>query len=280
MRDDGICVGVDPLCKTHDMDNGMCTMCYEGYDLMEGDCRWSPENKFAPPYIGCRAFNALTRRCERCNDAFEFRGAICYLRADYCAKREPNNDCSECIEGYELDEEKKECVWSPPEGGAPGVNDPGCRVFNNNECVECSFRFYFDDNRICRKVSDLCREWDEENGDCTSCYVGYELMDGKCYSMTLAQIDAGCRRFDWDAFTCETCSFRFFKDGDKCKQVDDLCRGYDEDDGSCTSCFGGYVLDGGKCVIGNPLCKTEREDGGCTDCFVGYVLEDDICVID
>lgn len=70
LRDDGICAEVDPLCKTYEMDSGMCSMCYEGYDLLEGDCRWSPENKFAPPYIGCRAFDALAQRCERCNDAF------------------------------------------------------------------------------------------------------------------------------------------------------------------------------------------------------------------
>ena len=123
---------VDPLCKDYHKDNGMCIDCYEGYDLIDGECRWSTQNKFAPPYIGCRNFDADDQICLQCKDAFEFRGEICFLRLDFCSDRNADGSCNECVTGYELNEETNECVWSPPEGGAPGVNDPGCRRFDNN----------------------------------------------------------------------------------------------------------------------------------------------------
>ena len=56
----------------------------------------------------------------------------------------------------------------------------GCRNFDGDICIECSFRFYFDENKVCRQVNDLCRTWDEENGDCLSCYGGYVLDAGRC----------------------------------------------------------------------------------------------------
>ena len=36
------------------------------------------------------------------------------------------------------------------------------------------------DDGICTPVSDQCSEWDDENGVCTCCYVGYKLVKGDC----------------------------------------------------------------------------------------------------
>ena len=101
---------------------------------------------------------------------------------------------------------------------------------------------------ICRKVNDLCATWNEENGECESCYRGYRLQDGRCGSLTGGDLDPGCNTFNWTALTCLKCSFRFYFEDDKCMAVDDLCKGFDEDNGDCTSCYGGYMLDGVKCI--------------------------------
>ena len=54
--------------------------------------------------------------------------------------------------------------------------DPGCNTFNWTDltCLKCSFRFYFEGDR-CMAVDDLCNDFDENNGDCLSCYGGYIL---------------------------------------------------------------------------------------------------------
>ena len=36
------------------------------------------------------------------------------------------------------------------------------------------------DERRCIKVDDQCKDWCRENGDCTDCYGGWVLYNGKC----------------------------------------------------------------------------------------------------
>jgi hypothetical protein len=56
-----------------------------------------------------------------------------------------------------------------------GFLDPFCAVFDQQtgDCVACICRGYFDKNRQCHTVSDLCQTWNINNGECTSCYRGY-----------------------------------------------------------------------------------------------------------
>lgn len=42
--ENGVCAPVSNHCQTWDQIDGLCLTCYEGYDLEEGKCVWSPEN--------------------------------------------------------------------------------------------------------------------------------------------------------------------------------------------------------------------------------------------
>lgn len=67
--------------------------------------------------------------------------------------------------------------------------------------MECSFRFYFDADKKCMQVNDLCRTWNDESGECLSCYGGYTLDAGNCFVDNEA-FDPGCHQWNWDNFTC------------------------------------------------------------------------------
>lgn len=59
--------------------------------------------------------------------------------------------------------------------------EPNCNVYAaDGSCEICSFRFWMTEERQCVQVSDQCKSWCKENGDCTSCYLGYSLSNGEC----------------------------------------------------------------------------------------------------
>ena len=63
-----------------------------------------------------------------------------------------------------------------------GFNDPFCAVFDqkSGDCISCICRGYFDSNGRCKAINDLCQTWNINTGECTSCYRGYELINGTC----------------------------------------------------------------------------------------------------
>lgn len=97
--------------------------------------------------------------------------------------------------------------------------DSGCKIWDWEEqiCIECSYRWYFSKNGKCEKVPDICKDYDFE-GKCTECYPGYSIEEGLCVE----------------------------SDANKC-QI--------EENGICLECYPGYRVRNNECVLGNPLCK-------------------------
>ena len=98
--------------------------------------------------------------------------------------------------------------------------DPGCKIWDWDEqiCLECSYRWVFIENGTCKQVSDECDGFDGQ-GNCLSCYKGYWLENGECKT----------------------------SENDFC-----LIR---REDGGCSECYPGYILSQGVCYYGNPLCE-------------------------
>ena len=46
-NNNNVCTPVSDICKAHD-NAGACTECYAGYDLVDGNCEFSPSNTAAP----------------------------------------------------------------------------------------------------------------------------------------------------------------------------------------------------------------------------------------
>lgn len=65
---------------------------------------------------------------------------------------------------------------------ASNYSEVNCQVYDhsNGVCKQCSSRYWITDERRCIKVDDQCKDWCRENGDCTDCYGGWVLSNGKC----------------------------------------------------------------------------------------------------
>lgn len=88
-----------------------------------------------------------------------------------CRTYNPSNgDCTGCYNGFRLLENTclPESLFSDG-----GVSDVNCRRFENNVCVECSERFYFNANRRCQQVDPDCKDYNRVSGACISCFTGF-----------------------------------------------------------------------------------------------------------
>lgn len=73
-RAQGLCIQIDPLCKTSSMDTGACLSCYGGYAISNDKC--------VPLQV---------------------------VQIPNCASVNSYGKCQECIEGYYLNENTNEC---------------------------------------------------------------------------------------------------------------------------------------------------------------------------
>ena len=67
-----------------------------------------------------------------------------------------------------------------PEAIVSVLYDPNCNKFEGSKCVKCSFGYYFNFKGKCTLANPNCKEFDESNGFCTSCYPGFEVEGPDC----------------------------------------------------------------------------------------------------
>ena len=120
-------------------------------------------------------------------------------------------------------------------------------------------------NGVCVPVNDQCSTFDENTGDCLSCYLGYNLEGGKCIIQDLTLVvpaDKGCSDWNWANQICLTCSNHWFMNADGvCVPVSDLCKTSDPN-GNCLSCYLGYDLNNGACEFSS-FNNAKPSDSGC-----------------
>lgn len=69
------------------------------------------------------------------------------------------------------------------------VTDIYCVRKNGDICEECSSGYYYNRQEgICKSVDPLCKTYDNNDGRCTDCYVGYSLTNGLCIIPQVIQI--------------------------------------------------------------------------------------------
>ena len=98
---DGNCVPVSDHCAAHD-DNGDCTECFDGYDLTDGACVFSPSNEQGPTDLGCKTWDWKNQICLECSQWWVMVDGSCVPVSDHCAAHDDNGDCTECYVGFEL----------------------------------------------------------------------------------------------------------------------------------------------------------------------------------
>lgn len=206
----GICTLVNDHCKTWDRLTGDCLTCFDGYDLNNGSCVFSPSNNASPSDPGCKSW--VNGACKECSKNWVFNAKdVCIPVSDLCKSSDNTGNCVTCYKGYDL--VNGSCLYSPSNNAKP--QDGGCASWDwdNAVCLACSNNWVFDINGICIKVNDLCRTYDPNTGFCTSCYRGYSLQvaegygpkDASCIyssSNTSPLSDAGCKIWNWETSSC------------------------------------------------------------------------------
>jgi hypothetical protein len=175
--------------------------------------------------------------------------------------------CLTCYNGYFLN--NNSCVIQAGSQSNPTVNsgdlpasqDPYCNTYKNKTCVKCATRTYYNNaTKLCAQVDSNCKSWNNFNGVCTECYIGYYLVNQmQCKLMNPAvatpqlksslNTDPNCLASNYQGI-CTQCIFRCILNPFKvCIQVNDQCNTWNPSTGACTSCYGGYNLNtSGACV--------------------------------
>ena len=242
-----VCIPVSDLCRDYDISNGQCTACYQGFNLNNGACVAIDLAGVQIPDLGCRTWDWNNQVCLACSTNWVLINNVCVPVSDQCATfNSTTGNCITCYKGYNLDQGR--CIIVDL---TLVVNpDKGCKDWNWDAliCLTCSDRWYINAQGVCTPVSDLCQSADA-NGQCLSCYQGYNLVDGACQlsaSNTAAPSDLGCRTWDWNNQVCLACSEQWVLVNGACVPVSDQCASHDAN-GACTSCLKGYDLNNGIC---------------------------------
>lgn len=311
----GKCTQVSARCQTFNS-FGQCRTCYSDYKLVSGDCQQQqPDNSSVATNPGCASWNWETKACLKCaNGWYQNSQSLCVAGPSNCASFDSNGVCTLCYRGYDLI--GSQCVDN---GGAP-VLDQNCNTwdYSKNVCSKCIDGTLFDSStKMCSIVISTFCKTSDSNGLCSSCYIGYTLVNGGCVLATISQNafgPVGCSSWDSFAQKCSACASYFVFFGPKCIPVNPLCKTYDSN-GFCRSCFQGYNLDTGNCLKESAApvvdvncfkfsadqktclqcssgsffntqgvctqvsenCQASGSDGKCTSCFVGFFLSNGVC---
>lgn len=131
---------------------------------------------------------------------------------------------------------------------------------------------------MCVQVDPLCKTWDNNNGDCTSCYQGYGLNGNKCGQAESIQI-TNCLVVGQNGQCSECVEGTYMARPNECKQVSILCGSYNKASGECTSCVTGHFLQDGVCIF--PALFDQNclryESAYCSKCRDSFYLWNFLC---
>ena len=172
----GVCIPVSDICRTWD-NNGQCLTCYQGFNLQNGQCEFVP-NTQSPPDRGCAEWDWANLVCKKCSNNWVSVNGVCVAVSDQCRTHDANGACTACYRGYAVD--NGQCVLAPAMPAAPTML--GCKIWNwdTQVCQECSKYWHFNADGVCVPVSDLCATYDPANGQCLTCFGGYQINQGIC----------------------------------------------------------------------------------------------------
>ena len=210
-------------------------------------------------YFGCKVWSEDV--CLQCSDRYYFNknGVCCEVQGTCEQFNAQEGICEVCYEGYSVVNGRCEKV------DKTAAQNQGCALWNQGVCVQCSKRWYFNADRVCVPVSDLCSSWDDESGVCESCYYGYIVEEGACVvhddTSIVPESNPLCKT--WSDKACIECADRSWFNADGiCSAVSAQCNTFDKATGFCLSCFAGYDNVDGECVY-SPENTANPADLGC-----------------
>jgi hypothetical protein len=303
-----VCQVVNNQCKTNDA-NGNCLTCYNGYNVIGGQCALAPVT--GPTQVGCATWDWNKQICLQCSNGWVFNyNGVCQVVSDQCKSHDSNGNCKACFVGYTLIQ--GQCNLAP----ITGPTQLGCGKWdwNNQVCLQCS-QGYVSNNGICQVVPAQCKT-NDNFGNCLTCYTGYNVQNGQCVLSTVTgPTQLGCGKWDWTNQVCLQCSQGYVYNNGICQVVNNQCKtndnfgncltcytGYNVQNGQCVltpvtgptqigcgkwdwnnqiclQCSQGYFYNNGVCQVVNSQCKTNDNFGNCLTCYNGYSIQNGQCAL-
>jgi hypothetical protein len=127
----------------------------------------------------------------------------------------------------------------------------------------------------CHQVNPNCNTFDPSNGNCLTCFSGYQLTNHTC-TVSSTPSDPFCSKFQNSL--CVQCSngYYFNKTG-QCQQIDPFCKTFDNSSLTCTDCYSGFQLVNNSCTFSpsapayDPNCKLfNNSNNKCLNCSQGF----------
>ena len=155
---------------------------------------------------------------------------------DYYILKPDNIPIANCDESFYVIQNKNEC------GLCKDLNiNKQYKIINEKECIEKPENTYYINEQL--KILNYCNETcktciGEKETDCTSCYTGYKLVNGKCLKMECFPSCKECyeesdNETNQHCLTCQTNKL-FQEDNDNC--IDKCEDGYYEENITCKKC--------------------------------------------
>ena len=253
----------------------ICTHCGEGYGLyneIEGlGGVFCERSRFSGRH--CLMCSDDYEACLECEDGYyldESSGG-CLKCSHPCLMCENENECSNCVEGMFVDDDKN-CQHCGEE-----ENDKTCSTCLSSCAADCDdegkcsgaclsgYTLIADKCVACSSNCDKC----DSDLHCSECISGYYMEDGAC-----VKCPEGCSYCVGNQ--CSVCSKGFVLEGTGCKQCPDGCQTCSQD-GTCLECLECYST-GSECVSCPSGCSVCHYDKNllrfvCSDCQEGYALE-------
>lgn len=243
MNNQGTCTLISVFCLNYNNVTGACLTCFGGYQLSGTQCIQA--NSTTDP--NCAQWQ--NNICSQCSLGSYFDvNHVCQIVNPLCSSfNTSNGQCLSCYQSYNLI--SGTCINDINNT----VSDPNCATFQNNVCIMCSKFYYFNSNGRCTGVNPLCQTYNTTNGNCLSCYSGFQLSGIVCVNATVAPIDPNCKSFLNN--TCITCSQGFFFNSNGvCSQANPNCLTWNSTNGNCLTCYNGYIINGTTCIVNtNPV---------------------------
>lgn len=119
-------MAVNPNCQNV-TSNNLCSSCYPGYTLTNGNCFVTPYNP-----LSNRCKTIVQGICQECYTGYylNFSANSCDIANPKCMTITGANTCASCYQGYQLVDEDCIISNSPTQGGQ--FNDNNCKTFDDN----------------------------------------------------------------------------------------------------------------------------------------------------
>ncbi|CAD8117008.1 unnamed protein product [Paramecium sonneborni] len=271
-------------CKSHEMTQFICTLCQDGYIMINGVCL----------YVHACSRISIHGRCQKCFDQ-HFLQETCQPCPNGCSSCDSQYYCTSCLDGYymAIDQQSLTCLTCNQE------NQQGCKSCQLEDqkivCQSCLETYYFDqENDLCLKCPTgcfTCQNPNQQPQICYSCLTGYLLAADDSYCENCQDQIKNCMKCTTNEkgnnFLCIDCYNGYYlaSDSRSCIACDNGTNNFRRCNSESlpTQCNVGYLLfqdsQQYQCVKNSNNCYTiDNFQGQCSDCNFGFNVVFDLAL--